>query len=120
MDLLGRFVDIFVNSAIANDDGTGPDHALHYEEMRNMMSRIKRLPTGREALVELTNHDSKWVRLWTATELLVDEDSSDAKSVLEQLQKDPGIAGFNAETTLSEYANGRLKSPFLAPSRETQ
>ena len=63
---------------------------------------------GREALIGLMEDSDPSVRCWSAAECLQWNPDA-ARRVLEMLRDSQGPFSFDAEMTLKEYDNGRLK-----------
>ena len=106
----------FCEAAISKGDcgiSTEKDHEL-YASMGVAVNTLRKLdPGGMEAFKVLLSHDSKHVRMWVASELLSYGDL-EAKPILEELAKSPGLIGLNASVVLDEFQAGNLKSPFGA------
>ena len=107
-------VEVFCQSAISKGDFATPasrDRKL-YESMRSAVRSLRSFgEPGEEAMQRMLNHDSRYVRLWIATELLV-KGSGHAEKVLQELAASDGLDGLSASTVLNEFAAGKLCSPF--------
>ena len=106
----------FCEAAISKGDSgatTEIDHAL-FANMGVAVNTLRTYgPGGMEAFKVLLSHDSNHVRLWVASELLSEGDL-EAKTILKELAKTPGLIGLNASVVLDEFDEGQLKSPFGA------
>ena len=89
------------------------DHRLHAEMARAFRALESRGPEVQAAFQSLLLDQSAHVRSWVAAQMLSQGEGS-ARSVLEQLRKDPGLLGFEAEIVLEQYRRGKLASPFGA------
>lgn len=72
--------------------------------LRNLLQANGQL----DSLKTLLTHEHKNVRCWAATHFL-EVDSKKAVPVLEDLAKEEGLFGFNADMILREWRAGRLK-----------
>jgi hypothetical protein len=103
----------FREAAAAKGDGVGGTaDARLYDRMAAAYHRLLALgPAGQAAFRGLLSDPSAHVRSWVAAVLLHSEDPQ-ARLALEELVRQGGITGFNAEMTLREFSAGRLKAPF--------
>ena len=106
----------FCEAAISKGDSgtsTEEDHELH-ASMGVTVNTLRKIgPSGMEAFKVLLSHDSNHVKMWVASEFLSDGDL-EAKPILEELAKSPGLIGLNASIVLDEFEAGQLGSPFGA------
>ena len=92
------------------EEGGSLDHHLH-KRMCDAYAALMALgPPGKTAFESLLQDPSPTVRSWVAAQMLA-LGSKAALRVMRELSEQPGIAGFNASVTLSEYEAGRLKPP---------
>jgi len=93
------------------DEGGALDGALH-DRLRASFRQLAALgDPGRTAFATLLSDPAPAVRGWVAAQLLVDGDAR-ALPVLQELARQEGIGGFNAQMVVREYEKGTLKSPF--------
>ena len=107
-------IQSFRDAAIEKGEGSedpSRDHDLHQAMSDAFHQLYAQGQRGREAFLALLSDESPLVRSWVAAQLL-SEGCENAKSVLEELEKQEGMLGFDAEMTLQEYRKGRLGSPF--------
>ena len=113
---IATLLSAFCEAAIRKGDyeiSTEKDHELH-ASMGVVVNTLRNLgPNAMEAFKVLLSHDSRHVRMWVASELLSDGDL-EAKPILEELTKNPGLIGLNASIVLDEFGEGQLRSPFGA------
>ena len=106
----------FRGAAIEKGDFAEPaekDHA-QYDRMNDAWDRLE--GHGDEGLLafrKLLAEESRHVRLWVATQLLALGDES-GLAVLEADVLKGGLLGFESETVLEEWREGRLRPPFGA------
>lgn len=112
MDLIGRYLDVFCVAAIDKGDGTSEQDSLFFACMQKAYSKLNNHPQGLEHFAKLLNHESNWVKLWVAVQLLSSSENDEALLVVNNLSADESILGVCASTTLSEYKNGKLQGPF--------
>ena len=109
-ELVVRFRD----AAIRKGKGNFParvDHELHRAMSEAFWALEEQGQPGREAFRSLLLDESPEVRSWVAAQLL-SEGESGARFTLEQLRREHGMLGLDAEAVLREHASGRLESPF--------
>ena len=87
------------------------DYQLHARMTSALHQLRQHGAAGESAFRALLNDGSPHVRGWVAAELLSRGDP-DARAVLADLSRDPGLVGFNASMTLREFDAGHLSSPF--------
>jgi hypothetical protein len=107
-------IDEFRAAANTKADGARPvslDHALHARMSRAYHYLVSLGEGGRAAFSALLHDESPCVRAWVAAQLLSEGERA-AIPIMQQLAASPGIRGFNAEMTLSEFQAGNLRSPF--------
>jgi len=109
-----RLIFDFRSAAIEKGDfAKGKRDAQLYEIMRNSFHRLKDFgEDGQEALENLLDDESAFVRTWIASALMI-EGNKIVRNVLEEISKMSGITGFNAKITLQEYDKGNLTIAFL-------
>lgn len=116
LDKIATLLNDFCEAAISKGDqgaSTEEDHEL-YATMKTIVKTLRELgPTAMVAFKVLLSHDSKYVQMWVASELLAGGDL-EAKVILEHLASSPGLIGLNASVVLDEFGAGQLKSPFGA------
>jgi hypothetical protein len=108
-----EMVRVFRSAAIEKGDFSEPgrDHQLH-ASMRTAVHELRSAgEEGEAAFRGLLSDASLHVRSWVAAELLSRGDA-EARRVLEELTRAPGLLGFEASMTLKEHDAGRLESPF--------
>jgi hypothetical protein len=113
-DDIAALVQGLCDSAIAKGDfavDPSEDHALHLQIGVAIRSLLDLGQEGHLALERLLDHSSPHVRSWVATVLLLDG-HADAIPVLEFLGNGSGLTALCARTVLSEFRQGRLRSPF--------
>ena len=87
------------------------DHQLH-KIMSTAINELRTLGnSGLSALKDTMQHESPHVRIWAATEMLINGDET-AKAVLISLAAEEGLLGLSAKAALNEHVKGRLRSPF--------
>jgi hypothetical protein len=103
----------FREAAVTKGDGLGGKaDARLYDRMAAAYQRLLALgPAGQAAFRGLLSDPSPYVRGWVAA-VLLHSDEPQARLALEELVRQGGITGFNAEITLREFAAGRLRGPF--------
>ena len=107
-------IKAFREAAVLKADFATParrDHALHQKMKVAWRSLYSSGSAGREAFREMLADESRYVRLWVASQLLSEGDV-EAERVVEVEAKAEGIGGFTAITVLKEWRAGRLRSPF--------
>ena len=107
-------IHAFCEAAIEKGTFASPakkDHQLH----KIMSTAVNELRTfgsyGLSALKDIMQHESPYVRIWAATEMLTNGDET-AKAVLISLAAEEGLLGASAKAVLNEHVKGRLRSPF--------
>ena len=103
----------FREAAVAKGDCVGgKGDARLYDRMARAYQRLLALgPAGQAAFRGLLSDPSAHVRSWVAAGLLRSGDPQ-ARRALEELVRQGGTTGFNAEITLREFDAGRLQAPF--------
>jgi hypothetical protein len=105
-------VERYIRAAEAHGKGMDTfDHRAAnraYDRLISALKALRRTPDkGKGALTGLLNHSNIRVRHCAAVSLLP-LDSVKALKVLEEIAKDPGMVGLDAETALREWRAGRL------------
>lgn len=104
-------------AADTKGDGSLPasqDRALHARMARAFLCLKSHGQDGLVAFASLLDDASTYVRIWVAAQLLSEGERS-AVPVMKQLASEPGLLGFTAATTLTEFRAGRLHSLFATP-----
>jgi len=96
-------------------EAADPNRAnAHFDALTSIYRELKR--RGRQSLqglAELGVDPDPYVRA-AAGWALIEVDPKQARQVLEQVSKLPGLSGFSAQTTLDEWDKGRLTFPAAA------
>jgi len=106
-------VQTFRKAAIAKGDFAElPQDSECFARMRGSVSALRGMgDLGKAAFHALLSDSSPHVRCWVAAELLTRGDP-DARRVLQELSRLPGLLGLSASTALKEFDAGNLRSPF--------
>jgi hypothetical protein len=109
-------IERFRKAAMAKGDGSGlpaaRDHTLHAEMKSALADMRANGSDDREELRALASDASVHVRLWAAAELLSRGDESVIPVLEEIAGRGQRLLSLSAETTLTAFRAGRLKSPF--------
>lgn len=104
---LSLFEDAAAKQAEATSQGDYKMGNKYYDTLVESVAFLKRANAVNQ-LLSLLAHRSIGVRMWAAVYLLPIHEKEGVK-ILEQIMKIPGIHALTAETTLSEWRNGKLK-----------
>jgi Domain of unknown function (DUF2019) len=85
-----------------NDEGANQQHEVLASVYRELRRRSER-----EALLPLLSSENPGVRSWAGAHALEFAEHR-GERVLEELSRDPGIPGFDAQTTLAAWREGNL------------
>lgn len=104
-----RYVQAAVGHGEATERGDYKAANRQHDRIIKALRDLRAQPGGeREALLDLLDHESPFVRSWAATYLLFLEPNR-AIATLEELATMPGFLGFGAKVTLAEFHKGALK-----------
>lgn len=105
--LINRFVTASIGHGEATRDGDYRSANRCFNIKTEVVSKLDELER-RAALLELLDHQSSFVRCAAAARTLkIDEER--ATATLEELSKEPGLVGFDAEMILKEWRKGNLE-----------
>tara|TARA_R110002072_G_scaffold303099_1_gene493492 strand:- start:218980 stop:219327 length:348 start_codon:yes stop_codon:yes gene_type:complete len=108
-DLLSKYVSKVIAQSVALEEGDSTRANRLYRDVSKLFEQI--VSEGcRHKLLELLDHEEPVVRSKAAFHSL-SIDPSKAESTLEAVSQEPGIVGFNAGMTLSEWRKGNLQVP---------
>ncbi|WP_127530921.1 hypothetical protein [Paenibacillus kobensis] len=95
---LEKFIDAAIGHGKATDQGESRVANRHYSQLN---TSAKLLLTEIDIFEALLMHEHPYVRLWSSSYLIdVDETRGNAITILEQLQLEPGLLGFDAAMVL--------------------
>jgi hypothetical protein len=111
-ELVARYVSAAEKHGKATERGDASSANRAYDQGMEALRELRAMPDRGEAvLLDLTNHQSDWVRVIASTDLLPLNESQ-AQATLEKLANSSNaIVGFDAEMVLKEWRAGRLKVP---------
>jgi hypothetical protein len=98
----------FRDAAIRKGAFGGDDDHAHYSRMRTAFRNLQ--DHGSDGMVAFREDPDPNVRTWVASQLLANGDL-EMIPILEELSRDTGMVGFNAEMALREFRNGSLRPP---------
>ena len=78
---------------------------------------LRKTSAGRRAITKLIEDENRTVRLWSASHALAWEPRVAQKTLERLAAEGPGLASFDAEMTLREFRNGRLKTDWVPKGR---
>jgi Domain of unknown function (DUF2019) len=107
--IVEEFVDAVIRHGVATesgDHGTTNKQYKRYDRLRKLLEQQG--DAGRDAIRGLLRHPSPWVRMVAASTCLK-FDEKEATRILEALEKETGIVGFDAKMVLREWRAERRR-----------
>jgi len=106
--LVEEFVDAIARHGAAAEAGAYKTTNKQYKRYDKLRKRLEQKgEAGRHAIHALLEHSNPWVRL-VAASIYLKYREAEATKVLEAVERDTGIVGFNAKMVLREWRAGRL------------
>ncbi|WP_055666125.1 hypothetical protein [Desnuesiella massiliensis] len=111
MSKIEKLVEEYINASIKHgkctEDGDYKLANKQYIIIEKSITELKLMEKGIDELENLLEHQSDYVKLWSARYLLLDKEVK-AKQTLLSLTKKPGFLGFTAQITLDEWSKGNI------------
>lgn len=112
MKNINSLIEQFTKAAIKHGEATkeGKHRIVNkqYKVIEKSVDELKSIENGINKLENLLEHQSDYVKLWSARYLLLIKEKK-SKETLVKLIKKSGLLGFTAKITLDEWKNGNLR-----------
>ena len=112
MNDIEKTIEKYIKAAIKHGEATEEGKAnianKQYKVIQRNVDKLKSIENGINELVNLLEHQSDYVRLWSASYLLPLEEQK-SKETLLILSKKSGLIGFKAKIILAELEKGNIR-----------
>lgn len=112
MNDIEKIIKEYIKAATKHGEATEEGkHSLankQYRIIEKNIDRLKSIENGINKLENLLEHQSDYVKLWSARYLLFSQEEK-AKGTLLQLTNKSGFLGFTAKITLDEWDKGNIR-----------